>query len=635
MSRQLPQSSPSNRRNKQGVIAPLLVTGGLFGIVLAAVFYLGRTDVPQAEVAETSRPAEVLAEPQVAEPVVAVKVPAVAPVEAEPVVDAETEPSQEASPQELIEAQLAAGEFAPALKLAESVEIPAERAVLLMQIASAQVGAGDFDAAQATLGRIANQSGEQPLPALSGGGGAQADFDTLIDLIRGNVRNAAWEDEEGFGGTMSPYETGVRVDPHGLLAQLTAEETQGRLRELGNTARKADLNADMARSSSLRLVSLTRLESEISKRLAQGQPVLETMKQLAGLSAIRYVFIYPDEQEIVLGGPAEGWRYTETGQPVGVTSGRPTLQLDDFVTVLRTFSNDGLGMFNCLIVPRQEGLRKVNEFVAESNSRGPLRPGRVDNWVDKIQQLLGLQDIEVNGVPLDSRVARVIVEADYRMKLIGVDVVDGGSNIPSYFDLLASTGQTTNVPLNALRWWLTMKYDAVLHSPDRTVFEISGSSVLCRSENELITDQGQRVHTGQSDATNSTFAKNFTDHYQELADRDLVFADLQNIFDLSLVAALLRQQQAEWNAGAFAAEGAYATDAYAPPSTVMSVVNHRVYHGKDIVVQAAGGVRGDLMSVLTDDDVVQEVSRLANVAPQGRAPQLPEGRWWWDAEVAD
>jgi len=626
-------------RNQSGSsVGPLVVSTVLFGIVLAAVFYFGGTQQNEATpIAEASTPANAVDARQI-------ETPAAEPVLEPAEVSADTQPSEpvvasapaeiveQQSPQETVAAQLEAGEFAPALRVAETVEIPAERAQLLMQIANAQIQAGDFGSAQTTLGRVAGATGAEPNSALAGGG-AQADFETLMELIRQNVRNAAWEDDVGYGGTMVPYETGVRVDPLGLLSHLTQKETQGRLAELGIVARDADLNADMARASSLRLVSLTRLEAEISKRIAAGRPVLETMRQLAGLSEIQYVFVYPDEREIVLGGPAETWRYTETGQPVGAASGRPTLQLDDLVTVLRTFSSDGMGMFNCLIVPRQEGLRKVKEFVAQSNNKGPLRPGRVDNWVRKIQDLLGLQDIEVNGVPLDSRVARVIVEADYRMKLIGVDVLDGGTDIPSYFDLLGATGQTANVPMNALRWWLTMKYDSILHSPDRTVFEIRGSSVLCRSENELITDAGERVHTGQSGATNSQFAQNFTDHYQELARRDPVFADLQNIFDLSLVAALLHQQQIEFSAGAFDADGAYETAEFAPPSTVMSVVNHRVYNGKDIVVQAAGGVRADLMSVVTDSEVVQEVARLANVSSKGRAPQLPEGRWWWDAAV--
>ena len=57
----------------------------------------------------------------------------------------------------------------------------------------------------------------------------------------------------------------------------------------------ADLNEDMARESSLRLVSLTRLETEVAKRIAEGQPVIQTMKHLAGLSQIQFVFVYPEE----------------------------------------------------------------------------------------------------------------------------------------------------------------------------------------------------------------------------------------------------------------------------------------------------------------------------------------------------
>src|SRR5690606_28508644 len=105
--------------------------------------------------------------------------------------------------------------------------------------------------------------------------------------------------------------TGVRVDPNGLLQLLTREERTERLKALGIEARVADLNEDMARPSDLRLVSLTRLEREVARRIAAGQPVVETMQNLAGLSRVEYVFVYPEQNEIVIGGPAEGWRYDE------------------------------------------------------------------------------------------------------------------------------------------------------------------------------------------------------------------------------------------------------------------------------------------------------------------------------------
>jgi hypothetical protein len=303
---------------------------------------------------------------------------------------------------------------------------------------------------------------------------------------------------------------------------------------------------------------------------------------------------------------------------------------------MRVFSPSGNQFFNCLIVPRKEGLRKLSEFVERSNQRGALRPGApVRNFAAKCQEELGLQDAVFNGIPTDSRVARVILEADYRMKLIGIDKLDAGPNIPSYFDLLTPQSIQQNPPkLDALRWWMTMKYDAVLHSPSRTVFEIQGPSVQCQSENELVTKDGERIHTGQADPTNQVFAQNFTLHYGELAGQDLVFADLKNIFDLSLVAALINKEQllakSEHGYGVFGPNGSYQTAKFEPPKTVMSVVNHKVYGGKDIIVQVAGGVRADMVALLKNNEIYRESDRLDTI--QQQAPELPEGRWWWDVK---
>ncbi len=355
------------------------------------------------------------------------------------------------------------------------------------------------------------------------------------------------------------------------------------------------------------------------------------------MSHVRYLFVYPEQHEVVIGGPAEGWKYDSTGLATGRESGWPTLYLDDLVTVLRTFAPRGAGYFNCQIVPRPEGLQKIKQFVADSNSHGPLEPSALGNWTRQLQQALGLQDVEINGIPRDSRAAQVLFEADYRLKLIGIGKLAGGPGIPSYFDLLPKTGQVKAQQMDALRWWLSMKYDAVAHSPDRNVFEIQGSAVLCQSENEKISSQGQRIHTGQSEATNRLFAANFTQHYAELAARESVFADLQNIFDLSLVAALLADNRVpdriDWNLGAFGPGGAYRTAQYDPPAAILSVVNHRTYNGKDVVVQVAGGVDGRTREVLDNPAIFRESAQLAAVRPQGRAPRLPEGRWWWDAKT--
>ncbi|HID22658.1 MAG TPA: hypothetical protein EYP14_09690 [Planctomycetaceae bacterium] len=64
---------------------------------------------------------------------------------------------------------------------------------------------------------------------------------------------------------------------------------------------------------------------------------------------------------------------------------------------------------------------------------------------------------------------------------------------------------------------------------------------------------------------------------------------------------------------------------------VDSVVNYRVYRGRDVVVQVAGGVRADLMAIVRDPSIVRSAARLQQLKGQTKVADLPDGRWWWDA----
>ena len=647
--------SSFTRKNRQGNTAVVVGAAvAAFGLVLAAVYLALDSSVePQAppvsvsvetpaQLAPTPLKPEIPSQPTAAEREVFVaEVPRENPVPQVPAQDPPAIPPQE-STRDLVKAHAEAGEFGLAMDLAQTIADVQERAALLRIVADTQIAAGELDGAMHAIRRIpipelrGQAQGERARQQSLSGGGSMANFGPLMNLIQ-NETSGPWSDVDGTGGTMSQYQTGVRVDPNGQLALLSRQDFEGRLDDLGIKAREADLNEDMAQKSPMRVVSVTRLEAEIARRLELGQPVLATMKHLAGLQAIQYVFVDPETREIMVAGPAEAWKYNDAGIPVGTSTGRPTMQLDDFVTVMRTFSPTGGQFFDCLIVPRKEGLKKLSDFAAQSNARGPLGPGAAarNNFAKKCQEELGLQDAVFHGIPLDSRVARVILEADYRMKLIGIDKLDAGPNIPSYFDLLTPQAIQKNPPrLMALRWWMTMKYNAVLHSPSRTVFEIQGPSVQCLSENELVEKDGNRIHTGKTDPLNRLFAENFTQHYAELAERDLVFADLKNVFDLSLVAALMLRERLITDTnrgyGVFAEGGAYETTKFEPPKSVMSVVNCKVYPGHEVIAQVAGGVRGDLLAVLKNDQIYRESERLDNLKTQ--APNLPAGRWWWDVK---
>ncbi len=619
---------------RSGKTAPLIVGAICFALVLGTLWVV-RPEKPSTE--PSVQPAPLLADVSSSR-TKADDQPEPAPQRAvvQEVIPA---PRQTPSLREIILSHLSAGEYGPAVDLAASVTDAGKREELLRLIVDAQRAAGDFDAALATLKQMESPfEADEFFSSESLAGGTGADFTQLIDLIQnetGAEDYGPWLDIHGSGGTISQFDSGVRVDPYGVLAAVRQQDTTGALSTLARRARKADLNEEMARPSSLRMVSLTRLEKRIAERLAAGQPVVESMKQLAGLSQVQYIFLYPEEGEIVLAGPAEGWAYNEHGMPVGLETGRPTLQLDDLVTVLRTFSESGLNRFGCSIDPRPENLQELQEFVALSQARGPLRSGQAGRWAKQLGEKLGMQDVTIYGVPADSRVARVIVEADYRMKLIGIGKLDAGSEIPDYFALLAAAGNPSSGRLDALRWWLTMKYDAVAHSDRQDAYQIRGSAVRCQSENEFLTSQGERVPSGDAEPINRLFAANFTQHYESLAEREPIFADMHGVFDLAMVAALIQQdgldRRVGWDRGVFQSGGAYLTASYAVPKEVETVVNHRVFHGKDVVVQVAGGVKADFLSLIQNKELRRTAHQLNGLADQNRPADLPAGRWWWDA----
>lgn len=552
---------------------------------------------------------------------------------------AEPQAAFDGSPATRLQEQLRSGEFGPALHEALQNPSVTQRSQSLRHIAAAQERAGEFAAAATTAGYLPRSPERsrflsQATAERSHAGGTGADFDSLMDLIKSTIDPDSWEDNGGKG-TMQSFETGVRVDPQGVLRQLPREETRGRLAALSQRVRQADLSANMARSSSLRMVSLTRLERQVAERLAAGQPILESMQRLAGLTRIQYLFVYPEDREIVVAGPAGAWDYDAEGRAVGREQQQPVLHLDDFVVVLRTFSPGSREIFGCSINPRAENLKALKAFIDGQTDQGGLSPGGVRRWVQELQNILGQQDVEIYGVPADSHVGRVLVEADYRMKLIGIAKLDGGPRVPSYFDLLNTDRAARHAPLAALRWWMTMKYSGLQHSPDRNAFEIQGPSVQVLSENQFITAQGDHVSTGVAEPLNRRFATNFTEHYADVARQYPVFGEMRNIFDQALVAALLQHEQIPqrlgWDLGVFAVKGSYVVQRVAAPKTVDTVAHHRVYKGKEVVVQVAGGVRGSLGVVVTDRNLHHSVPALAGIAAVGKRPVLPANRWWWDA----
>ena len=545
----------------------------------------------------------------------------------------------------LIRAQLAAGEFAPALAAARAADDPVRRDGWLARIAMAQARAGARDAALRSAAEIYDdrtragslaQLAAQPWGAR--GGGAQADFQPLMDLITSTIAPTTW-DEVGGPGSLAEFPTGVYVDPLGVLRLVLKQEVTGRLGALraAGAAPAARQQDDVRRSSPLRMVSLPRLEKHVQLRLAVGRQPTEAMQVLAGLRRIKYVFVYPESGDLVLAGPAGDWRIGEQGHIVGTDSGQPVLRLDDLVVVFRRMMHGPEARFGCAITPTQDALARAKAFLSEP-PKTFNRPAERQAWVQRLRSALGRQQIEVYGLDPRTRAARLMVEADYRMKLVGMGLEEGVPGVQSYLDSIKVAADQAPPPLGVLRWWFTLDYDALLGAEDYRAFEIRGQGLQVLSENEHLTAQGKRVHTGKSEALNRQFARSFTENFAELCEKYPVYAELRNLCDLALVGALIRQQdlagQSGWHMTCFNDDRAYRIELGTAPKEVETVANYRVVQaGRKIhtITGVSGGVRVDPAGLVAREAIeIDRYGSLANRRSSAAPGELPPEAWWWD-----
>jgi hypothetical protein len=540
----------------------------------------------------------------------------------------------------LIQGQLAAGEFAPALTLARQVAEPGKRNAWLAEIALAQAQAGARDASyraaaeisddrlrKEALGRIAAQ------PLGGRGGGAQADFDSLMELITSTIQPTTW-DTVGGPGSLAPFATGVSVDAQGLLRPLLRQDLSGRLAALRAAGAAKSHPENVRRSSRLRMVSLPRLERCVQLRLAAGQQPTEEMQVLAGLQRIKYLFVYPAAGDLVLAGPAGDWCTDRENRIVGTESGQPVVRLDDLVVVLRHMLGGPDARFGCLINPTPQGLARLQAF-REQSSKNPLRPDQRNAWLESLRAQLGKQDIEVYGLDPRTRAARVMVEADYRMKLVGMGLEEGVPGVKSYLELVEVPPGEAPPPLAVLRWWFTLNYQAVLAAEDHQAFELRGQGVKVLSENERLTAEGRRIHTGQSEQWNRQFAHSFTEHFAALCQKYPIYAELRNLFDLALIGALAGAEgladKAAWHLTCFGDPAAYRVELAPAPRQVETVINHRVINKVHVLAGVSGGVACHPAPLAARSALEIETSPAVAHRRSAAAPKdLPLEAWWWD-----
>lgn len=411
---------------------------------------------------------------------------------------------------------------------------------------------------------------------------------------------------------------GVSIDAEGVLGPPSKEATLMLRREMLKITKRPP--GALGDKTELRKISLKELEAVIDDAITNNLGVLpDEVKYLAGLQRIQYVLVFPEENDIVLAGPGEGWKVNEDGAVVGVTTGRPVIHLDDLLVALRSVDDARRVGISCSIDPTEEGRRRVDALLRKLKVFNPQVP-------DLIEEALGPQKISVTGVPPTSHFARVMVAADYRMKRYAMNLeeapVDG---LKSFVDM--SRGRTGNM---MPRWWLACNYDAVARSEDGLAWQLRGQGVKTMTEEDFISEDGRATGTGRADPIAQRWADAFTAKYDELSTKDLVFGELRNLMDMCVIAAIIRKEGLLEKAGCSlplltGADSNLMIDSWNPPKTVATQAN-ATKKGRNWIITASGGVQVESWRVASEpqvDDAVKQIRTRAD-QPDNNAP------WWWN-----
>ncbi len=427
----------------------------------------------------------------------------------------------------------------------------------------------------------------------------------------------------GFQGFRTSSVGGISINVEGVVGPPSVDGQKKHLEELRKVIKAP--SGELTAPVELRMISLRGLEAACQDAVKNNFGKMpDEVRFLAGLQRIQYVFVYPEDNDIVLAGPGEGWKVDDTANVVGVTTGRPVLQLDDLLVALRSVDEARRGGITVSIDPTEEGTRRLNRMLSQQPPRGGLTPA----MEEAMKKEFGPQTITIAGVPASSHFARVLVAADYRMKRLAMNIDRSPvKGLPSYVEMIRNLS-TSAINNSTPRWWLACNYQPLAASEDGLAWELRGPGVKAMTEDEVVTADGKRKELGKTSPAAQKWSDAMTTKYDALSGADPVFGELRNLMDMCVVAALMQKEHLWEKAGLSIplltdSSSELKTEVwYSPKSVTPEVSFLKAKNG--LIVTASGGVAIESWQVADRKETVAAVAEIRKKADQGKRKSL----WW-------
>jgi hypothetical protein len=277
---------------------------------------------------------------------------------------------------------------------------------------------------------------------------------------------------------------------------------------------------------------------QLSAQAASGKRGLK----LDGLTRLDGYVIDKENSDIILWGLAE--------------RGQPDLNLDDFVVALRAASDkyievkDGVRYRVAALIsidPSPDVFKRLNEL--DLFSRGGLE--------QRARICSSPQTVRVEGMPRDTRVAKILVDADYRMKQVSQGSIKLPINSPFQSDFEARTaslraedeagGNGKHPGTNTRYWFQPGTFSYQVSDDAETVFMDTAQVVL--NDEDQVLRPGKLEASGRVNPFSRAFTCAWTSRMEDVYKAEPIWRDMHNIFRHFALARIMADREAFERAG--------------------------------------------------------------------------------------
>ncbi len=301
-------------------------------------------------------------------------------------------------------------------------------------------------------------------------------------------------------------------------------------------------------NSANRAVSLRNLQTQLKWCMRRGNCSNE-IKYLGGITQPIGVVIDHKNLDILLIGKSN--------------SNQEKLHTDDLLTIMqnqhhRFAKRKGNTIYiqdiACSIDPIPKSLQKLQKLDARIRIERNSKRKKIlqAKWAKLAKSK---QKVRIFGIP-PSRVAQVIIDADYLLKKLG-DKNYRLKTVPSMLDLMYAHAKRkleknihTRINLASMnRFWLVSSNNKI--SINKSLYLLEHSDVKLRTEEEFLHSSGKRI---QGTGRENKFAKQFTNRFNLAYDKEIsrrypIFIELKNLYRLANLAHVIKSEKLFRKAG--------------------------------------------------------------------------------------